>query len=328
MPFNPDQLRNQRRHQGFSREKLAEKARINSQTIKRLENGTNKNPRKHTLERLEKALNLPVGELMRGSRSDTGTDVGRDRRGLSVRRTRIDEATSVNMEMISEIYQMTIDQQIRLAPLCISLLAEASLKWRDEEFEMFLDSWNLMRSNPTLGKDFGIDPGDWHPKDEEDAIENRYVNGASLEYSRYVGVHFDNPFIAYLKRFLKGLERECSHIVISEEVDWDEYPKISIGAERLEEITGGNKWAKYALERGFVQLDEIDESLFDIKKRKILISFLAEKVPEKERERHARIMDGIRKKFDELKNERQNENEESNIVKINLPSTPNDGDAS
>ena len=60
-----DNLKRERLNKGFSQESLAEKAGVTLHTISKIETGATEDPRVLTLEKLVKALNVKIDDLLK-----------------------------------------------------------------------------------------------------------------------------------------------------------------------------------------------------------------------------------------------------------------------
>jgi transcriptional regulator with XRE-family HTH domain len=141
--IDAERLRQMRKHRGFTQEELAGKARLNKQTVYRLER-ENRPIRDRNLERLAQGLVVDP-EVLTGEKpipldaSEPRAPADEIAYQLNVR---VDAPIRNAFELVARQYRVSVPKIAQLAPLLFVIVAEASLKRHGkklDEFEATLD---------------------------------------------------------------------------------------------------------------------------------------------------------------------------------------------
>jgi len=293
-PIQPEALKAYRARKHLTQEQLADATRgpnkVSLPTIKRIE--TTKDgaypANDRVAEALAKALRVSVEDLSRlPSKSEDQEDSLR-KHGYRPLRTMIDEDTSLAFNMVQSIFGIPIRSQIVMAPLFAALLAEGSLAWRRKRVEAIEEASAKLRE---LGGGHFSFVGFAHRVDDGNVEECKSIAKTDL-----FGVHaseeaFDwgydpsanNPFADYLEVFAN--EAQAQSIKFDREFGWktsEGLPFYRIGADVIEQLTGGDPDAEYALARGHVRLKDIPDQLRGGDREAERIAWMIQRVPGEE----------------------------------------------
>ncbi len=298
MKIDPECLKILRARKGWSRQKLVDESKVSLRQIVRLEaSKTSRNVRDNTVIRLARALkvdrevlvgNKPIDPVQPPPLPNVDVQFG----------SRISPQVRLAYDLVKHRYGPSRKDIINLAPLLFVLLAEASLAWRRsylEEVEEVMDRLNA------FGKERGhlyftyhqanLEFGLWAEKESIDAADLR---GDTLRNRDDNNLDFADddealyevaPFADYLCKFSEDLR--ISGIVdfgsgVSDD-PWGSEP-YQICRNELNEITGGSKYARWALEHGDVRLSEIPKELMPEQAKDRRIDWLESKLSDKTRE--------------------------------------------
>jgi len=211
----------------------------------------------------------------------------------------------LSFQSVEAIYGISRSAQVAMAPLFAALIAEASLKWRQERLAAVgsiadqLD--NLRGENPLLNGAFSRI---WEAeKVEQASIERKDVLGhhalKSLEelselsskgFGSFMGhdvpdlypEEWASPFSAFLKDYAKGFGKTQIEIQADR---YDESSRMSdgkldyrVGQQLTDEICGDSIWARKAIETGFIRINEIPSELLAPEKYEDRIAFLKSRI--------------------------------------------------
>jgi transcriptional regulator with XRE-family HTH domain len=219
--IDPHRLKRTRTSHGLTQDELAKKARLNKQTIYRIESGPveseKRQRRKGTIERLARALNVDP-EVLTGEKpipTDTIQPAGPTDESAYQLNARVSGAIRNAFSLVALRYKISVSRIVELAPFLFVLAAEGSIRRRRElldELEGAFDCASRLRPNfPHLP--FWI--AETYEQSEavaaeEKSIADRDLFGATipdhvfaLYKSRAEEPQYDededNPFVAYLK---------------------------------------------------------------------------------------------------------------------------------
>jgi transcriptional regulator with XRE-family HTH domain len=263
-----ERLKELRDLRGLSQEALAQKARLNKQTIYRLENGRQP-PRQKTIQRLAPALGVEP-EVLTGEKpipSDRARPPeSKDPAQLNIR---LDPFIRNAFSLLALRYRVPIKSIVKVAPLLFFLAAEESLKRRRkilEEFEVASSHAEDLRANlPHLP--LGWTATYYASKAEEMSIANRDLFASDLfasetksdplsygwpeEYNE----EKDNPFSAYLKELAEA------HEDIAVEAVGPTRTEYEVGRSEAIELAGGDERLAEGLLNGWGLIHEIPRNL-------------------------------------------------------------------
>jgi transcriptional regulator with XRE-family HTH domain len=209
--IDPQRLKQLRKSRGLTQKDLAQKARLNEQTVYRLER-ERKPVRVGNLERLSEALRVEAGVLtgekpIPSDVSQAATSLDEAAYQLNVR---VDAPIRNAFELVARRYRVSVSKIAQLAPLLFVVVAEASLKHRRKKLEELEAA--LGHISDTLDTDFPHLPVSlfYATDDHEQGIraEQASINRGDIfgqdrfdpygETRSYDNDVF-NPFFAYLK---------------------------------------------------------------------------------------------------------------------------------
>ncbi len=299
-------LKTLRKRSGLTQEALAKEGKVGIATIKRIEAAEETyEARSLVAERLARALGVAV-EALSGEPLD-------DREGESKLRFfgyrpikgAVRAENALSFDMVEHLYGVPADRQIAVAPLLFALAAEGSLAWRKEKLTVIDEA---VKRLATLAESAGHlsfahadrvgEGSDW----ERESIERRDLFGrhaSDRAYDQGYDPNTHNPFVDYLRMFAKRIESDDIQIEIDLDI-FNELPRYGIGERIIEEATGDDRRAYYAMSRGHVRVRDIPQGLLGEERKDERIAWLISHIPEKEREaleEEERELEALRKKL-------------------------------
>jgi transcriptional regulator with XRE-family HTH domain len=210
--IDAERLKWMRKRRRLTQDELAGKARLNKQTVYRLER-ENRPIRKRNLEGLAQGLAVDP-EVLTGEKpipldvSEPSAPADEIAYQLNVR---VDAPIRNAFELVARQYRVSVPKIAQLAPLLFVIIAEASLKHHGkklDELEAALDRVAEAESDfPHL---VGLQTGDQERgiQAERASIKNRDLFGQErfdpYGVSQFLDEGEDNPFAAYLKALTAG----------------------------------------------------------------------------------------------------------------------------
>jgi len=259
MQINRINLKQARLAKRLSLERLAENAKVDRQTIHRIEAGKASHQRHLTVERLAKALALTVEQLC-GPTLDAADFVRpRERQAAtSQMNTKMPNSIRNAFTLVSSRYGVKTNQIVQLAPYLFMWAAESSLNKRTRDLEALIEAHEAAQSRVP-------DHAGWsfmHPGDYEQfaAREARSIDWLDIFARSLVEqVNWDTPVPADnpLARFLQGLAAEMSADCLFEGWDPDFGPEYRICESEVLHLVGDDRQAADYLLNGRVGLHEI-----------------------------------------------------------------------
>lgn len=198
--IDPERLKLVRKLRGLTQEGLAQKARVNKQTVYRLER-QRKPIRRGNLERLAETLGVEPGVLT-GEKpipSDiVQASAAPDEIAYQLN-VRVDAPVRNAFELVARRYRVSTTKIAQLAPLLFVIAAEASLKERRERLKQLADKFDcLVEEASGLGFIFyDLDNG---IEAEQESIERHDIFGEERTSSD----DKHNPFAYYIEALAKG----------------------------------------------------------------------------------------------------------------------------
>jgi hypothetical protein len=211
----------------------------------------------------------------------------------------------LSFQSVEAIYGISRSAQVAMAPLFAALIAETSLKWRRERLAAvgsIADQLDKLRGeNPLLNGAFSRT---WEAeKVEQQSIEKKDVLGhhalkeleelfelsskgfGSLmnhDVPDLLPEEWASPFCAFLKDYAKGFGKTQIEIQTDR---YDESSRMSdgkldyrVGQQLIDEICGDSRWARRAIETGFIKINEIPSELLPPEKFEDRIAFLKARI--------------------------------------------------
>ena len=211
---NPTILKTLRRRKGWSQERLAEMAKVNKQTISRIERGEPENPRENTIKRLAYALGAEPAQLtLEAVTPESG-------HSDPVRKTRpsgfgVSKNANNFLYLISERYFVRRWQVMELAPLLFCWAAEMSLRERRRRLTRLEEACQAAR---VLEKEMPhLPPPNFIYSEEKIAAESRSIDAHDIfgmcfgdddfseGPSHSLGDDEDNPFAVFLAKLVEQI---------------------------------------------------------------------------------------------------------------------------
>jgi transcriptional regulator with XRE-family HTH domain len=311
MTINPQTLKKLRDREGMSQEALAELARISKKTIARIETEKVK-PNSNSTKKIARALKVEASDLAKDY-SDLEKSIREvDSVGGRWAGTYVSRQTDLAFQLVEHLYGIDERTQILMAPMFAALLAEASLKLRRDKLDALEAARHQIRSlcsghlSAALGalesgKALGaLESG----KDEEGdslgeiveiertSIERRDVLGIQFNdigviLEKYSGIFEEpdvvDPLSAFLHEFAARSGVDLDEFLVA--FDNEGPPEYRITPAMFEKLTGGQRWAEYALMHGYARIRDIPWQFEFGDKTAARAEWLAARVPPEVRER-------------------------------------------
>ncbi len=315
----PEVLKALMARQKLTQQALADLSKVGIATIKRVCSGKDspKGQRLHTLKKLAEALKVPVDVLTASELPPADED--QHLKSFVTIKAPVSRQTDLSYQAVEAIYGIPRSAQIAMAPLFAALIAEASLKWRNERLQALsavADRLDAIRvDNPLLQ---GAFHRTWEAeKIEKQSIENKDVLGhaslKSLEESMDLTLSSDwdsyqilfcddkhkapyefmSPFISFLKEFVASFPKTDVKIELNDENGNPQIPsgvvEYRIGEDFIDEICGDNSWARIAVEHGHIALSDIPKELLSPGMATERQAYLAAQMSNEKRWAHAKF---------------------------------------
>ncbi|MCY3766833.1 MAG: helix-turn-helix transcriptional regulator [Gemmatimonadetes bacterium] len=278
MKIDSDRLRTLRKRKKLSRPDLARVSGINTRTIQRLENEPDKckSTREDTVTRLAEALEVEPGVLtgeldLPDSDEAPFAEPGRVRIGAQ-----ISPKARLSYDLIKRRYDVNATDIINIAPLLFTLLAEASLAWRQERLEEAREASRQLNQIDGYwrgGLGTGLDDAVYNGiAREEESIssadlfgEHLYEDpGTSLIDRYFFNPEEGNPFADFLHKMADELAIagivEIDGGILDAEMDF-RFPYYEICGTELDNIAKRSLIGRIALEIGTLRISEIPDDL-------------------------------------------------------------------
>jgi transcriptional regulator with XRE-family HTH domain len=302
---------------GLNQQALADRSGVSLSTIKRICGGKEmaKGLRHHTVSQLAKHLRVSEDELTapdtQSSQQKSSQEQENEHLNSSVRlKASISRQNDLSFQAVEAIYGISRKAQITMAPLFAALIAEASLKWRQERLDALgavAERLEVIRGdNPLLNAAFSHA---WEAeKIELRSIEAKDVLGHQAlrelnELFEVAGTDFGllmnhdvpnrlphelvSPFLAFLQDFASSFTGSDIKVELGDENDDPQIPngvaEYRVGESLFAAIIGESVWAKLAIEFGHVRLADIASDLKDPAKREDLVNFFRDRTPHEQR---------------------------------------------
>lgn len=273
--INPQNVRILRTTLQWSLDRLASEAKVNRQTIYRIEAGKTKAIRSHTIQALAKALNTNVDSLT-GPDLSVVKSVSPELGGKSQLNVRISNDTRNSLALVCLRYGIKPSLVVESAPLLFYYIAEMSLKQRQGKLNDFITQLMALRDSG-LGH-VRIDALEYPDVERALSLEQRSIDQKDIfgiiaadQYQSHVDYGFDvsngedNP----LKAFVSGLLDDIEGAELSG--FWKDYGvSYIIGQEEaLSLLDNCEKAADYVI-NGIVLLHEAPKALLNSSKGALL----------------------------------------------------------
>ena len=296
LEINPQSLRALREAKRLSRRQLAAKSRVSERQLARLES-SRKAVRSTTFKRITEALGTDSKKLSGASPLQPVPAPPEDVHvGL-----RVSPQLLLAYDLVGARYGPTRAQVIELAPLLFVLLAEGSLAWRKKRVD---EVDEIVDRLETLGKDtqvtFGL--GLAYMRDaneyEKGSIVNADILGDEVRNEDFGDSYTAVPLADYLRKQAEDMEIEgiidfpsYSFEAVGIGTIWGAEP-YEVCRDLLGELTGGSKYARWALLHGDVQLSKMPQNLLKPDAKDERVAWL-----------ESQLSDDVRNRQDELDSE-------------------------
>ena len=267
LTIDPERLKQIRNARGLTQDELARKARLNKQTVYRLEKAP-KPIRKGNLSRLAGALDVAPEVLTGEEPLPDGIDQPRARamEGEYQLNVRVNGQIRNAFALAALHYKVPVRKIVELAPLLFVLAAEASLKRRREnlaELEVALDrtsdQWLRVSHFPASAAELKRQREVMEAERRSIAARDLFAEwefGHELEHWDDLYEHDsakENPLALYVKE----LAEDCDEVGI-EGLGWSsDSVDYSVCWREALDWAGGDKWLAAAVQCGYVPIHEV-----------------------------------------------------------------------
>ncbi|WP_274609764.1 helix-turn-helix domain-containing protein [Rhodobaculum claviforme] len=302
MPIIPETHKALREMRGLSQQRLADRSKISKRTIARIENGKIRpeKVRTHTLESLAKALEVKPPDLCK--QMSELSDVDWKEYGYTPLKLLIRDDVRSNYRWVAQHYGVKPNDLIDAAPWMFTLLAELSLAERRRQLEA---------SKAAVHAAFQLVPGHlrhaqaglFHfedaESDEEKSLAARDIFGRLVLETDHSADPFNpeetNPFIDFLRRTAAAVDGKAIDPEHLELPYGDGLPEWPVFKTWLDELTGGDDWADFALANLEGMVEDMPDELKREQKTSERVQWLIEQIPAevKAREEERRAKWGI-----------------------------------
>lgn len=296
-PIRPATLKTLRERRGLSQAKLEARSeemhqKVGIATIKRIETWDETYMASPTVaERLSKVLGVGVEDLGREPGVDD-VDRKRELRKIGMRQLRaaVHENTSLSFRMVEHLYGIPARAQIEMAPLCMALLAEGSLAWRKKRLAEIEEKADELMS--LGGGNFSFAHAVYRTQEaaseEEESIRKRDVFGKEVAEDTYdlgYNPNLNNPLADYLRELAQaydGADITLDPAPYGSEIGQFGFPEYRIGTELVDELTGDDPDAEYALACGYVSFADIPTDLLGEDNTEKRVEWIISHIPDDE----------------------------------------------
>jgi transcriptional regulator with XRE-family HTH domain len=283
----PDVLKRLRAAKRISLDELADRAKINRQTIYRLEKGPNGNTRDRTIQQLAKALGTEpavlAGEKLPGSQDEDRSYFLMSKLGF-----RISTSAHNAMYLITERYDVKYADIVELAPFLFCWAAEASLRRRERKLrdvEVALEAASKLQREISHLNVFDLTEAREAIGAERESIKFKDLFGLSSDSHFKLDDWRDNPFASFLKSLTETIGEDADF----EGYSYMDYPQYRVCAQEAAALADGDdELIKHILE-GHVALNDLPKELREISLRKERAEWLRNKAEEFQSEMLERI---------------------------------------
>jgi transcriptional regulator with XRE-family HTH domain len=269
MKVDPSVLRQLRHEKRLSQEQLAAKAKIDKQTISRLERGSGERTRDHTLRQLARALNTESAVLSgEAPPPDRQRDAEQSKSQFNIS---VHAGARNALFLIAERYHVRPWQVLELAPFLFCWAAEASLRQRHERLEEVERACENARNAENAISHLPLPDFTYSEEKiaaEKESIEGRDLfanwveNNDNLTHSPFPhdpGGGYDNPFA----RFLSNLVLEFDTSITFEEFAVFDSPIYKVCKEEAAYLVEGESELADAVLQGDVALWDMPKEIRD-----------------------------------------------------------------
>ncbi len=275
---------------------------VSISTIKRIEGAKGEyeaNPR--VAKKLAEVLKVQPVDLAKEPQDLADQETKLREFGYRPLKAVVDGETALAFQVVELLYGIPIQSQILMAPLFSALLAEGSFAWRREQLAAIDEAADHLMSlgGGHLSFAFAAARAQDGSAEEEVSISIRDLFGNEVG-QRAFDLGYDpsknNPFAVYLRAFAAKSGAKEIAFDPDDVGDWKTFeglPEYRIAPELIENLTGGDHWAEFALLRGYARIRDIPEELKSAEATSDRIKWLASRVPAEERARQEAMFKDI-----------------------------------
>jgi len=253
----PAVLRQLRTAKGWSQELLAERAKIDKQTICRLEQGGHAKTREHTIQQLARVLNTDPAVLTGKSAPPDPVDDDSLYFLMSKLNFRISTSTHNALYLVSERYNVTQQEIVELAPFLFCCVAEASLQQRRDRLKEAQRALEYARS--AEGQLQHLPGSDFSSSEETFAKESESLRAHDL-FGLLVDECYrmdENPFAL----FLDGLADASAGVATFQHYDCSGIPEYHVCPDEAALLADGDGDLVDKILDGCVPLNEMPKEI-------------------------------------------------------------------
>jgi transcriptional regulator with XRE-family HTH domain len=260
---NPFTIQKLRLHKNWTQDRLAEMAKVNKQTISRIERGEQDNTRENTINQLARALGVEPAELTLQTPRPGGIESEPMKRRPQSS-FRVSKAANNFLYLISERYFIRPWQVMELAPLLFCWAAEMSLRERRERLAKLEEANKAARA--IENEMAHLPPSDFTYSDEKIVAEACSINSHDIfgmcfedDFNNYSSGNddTDNPFATFLAKRVK----EIGDVASFDGFSPIDYPIFQVCRGEALEMVGGNETLAERILSGVVDLFEMPKDL-------------------------------------------------------------------
>lgn len=252
-PILPDVLKRLRTNKGWSLDQLAEKAKINKQTLHRLEKGGHGSSRENTIRKLARVYGVGQAVLTGEERLPDAPD--NDPPFLMSKLAFPITTSTLNaLFLVGQRYHVPQSDIVELAPFLFCWAAESSLRRRRDllqQAEIARD--NARKLEAKMRHLIGSNSEDYKDKiaAERKSIEDRDLFGQSIDYYSTPNDWTDNPFALYLHSLTAEMGEEDTF----EGYGSFDYPIYRVCADVAAQFTDGDTDLADHIFRGHMEMN-------------------------------------------------------------------------
>lgn len=241
--------------------------------------------RRRTAELIAKTLRVSIEEL--GKAPTDEVDAGRTMQEAGYRRIAVwlSEDVRLNYRWVTHHYGVSVMDLINAAPWMFALLAEMSLAERRRQLEAANTAFeDAMRFLPRHLSHGAVARGDFDHAygDENDSLADRDVFGRIVLETDHGADPFDpsvtNPFFEFLRKLAADVS--SAEIDVDDlEISHNGMPRWRVFQNWLHELTGGDRWARFAVENVKGVIDEMRPNLKGEENTAERVQWLIDRIP-------------------------------------------------
>ena len=279
-------LKTLRARRGLTQDDLAHRAKLDKQTVCRLETNKDKesSTRRHTIDGLAQALRTDP-DVLTGKRPLPDADDD-DRSALDLSRLNFGVSTNARnaMYLVSERYNnVKYSDIVELAPFLFCWAAEANLRQRKQRLASAEAALNALRDSDSSMEH--LQPFDFSELQEKIDAEKTSIDchdiwGTNSEFAADGEYPFDTPFA----KFLANLTNEIGDDATFQEYMWGDFPFYRVCAQEAFRLVGGDNELAEAILEGKIALHQMPKELREPDKRKERVEWARAKLEDYNRE--------------------------------------------